>query len=1045
MADALLGVVSENLTSLLQNEFATISGIRSKARKLSDNLVHIKAVLEDAEKKQFKELSIKQWLQDLKDAVYVLGDILDEYSIESGRLRGFNSFKPMNIAFRHEIGSRFKEITRRLDDIAESKNKFSLQMGGTLREIPDQVAEGRQTSSTPLESKALGRDDDKKKIVEFLLTHAKDSDFISVYPIVGLGGIGKTTLVQLVYNDDRVSGNFDKRIWVCVSETFSFERILRSIIESITLEKCPDFDLDVLERKVQGLLQGKIYLLILDDVWNQNDQLESGLTPDIWTRLKSVLSCGSKGSSILVSTRDKDVATIMGTCQAHSLSGLSYSDCWLLFKQHAFRHYREEHTKLVEIGKEIVKKCNGLPLAAKALGGLMVSMNEEKEWRDIKDNDLWALPQEKSILPALRLSYFYLTPTLKQCFSFCAIFPKDREILKEELIQLWMANGLISSMGNLDVEDVGNMVWKELYQKSFFQEIKIDEYSRDIYFKMHDLVYDLLHSVVGKECMYLEDKNVTNLSRSTHHIGFDYTDLLSINKGAFKEVESLRTLFQLSDYHHYSKIDHDYIPTNLSLRVLRTSFTHVRSLESLIHLRYLELRNLVIKELPDSIYNLQKLETLKIIRCDNLSCLPKHLACLQNLRHIVIEDCWSLSRMFPSIGKLSCLRTLSVYIVSLKKGNSLTELRDLKLGGKLSIKGLKDVGSISEAQEANLMGKKDLHELCLSWESNDKFTKPPTVSAEKVLEVLQPQSNLKCLEINCYDGLWLPSWIIILSNLVSFELENCNEIVQLPLIGKLPSLKKLTISGMYNLKYLDDDESRDGREVRVFPSLEVLDLFCLQNIEGLLKVERGEMFPCLSKLKISKCPKLGMPCLPSLKSLDVDPCNNELLRSISTFRGLTQLSLLDSEEIITSFPDGMFKNLTSLQSLVLNYFTNLKELPNEPFNPALKHLDISRCRELESLPEQIWEGLQSLRTLGISYCKGLQCLPEGIQHLTFLRTLKIWGCEGLQCLPEGIQHLTSLELLTIGYCPTLKLRCKEGTGEDWDKIAHIPKRDIREF
>jgi len=851
MADPFLGVVFENLISLLQTEFSTISGIKSKAQKLSDNLVHIKAVLEDAEKKQFKEISIKLWLQDLKDAVYVLDDILDECSIKSTQLRGFTSLK-----FRHEIGNKFKEITGRLDGIAERKNKFSLQTGGTLREIPDQVAEGRQTGSIIAEPKVFGREDDKEKIVEFLLTQARDSDFLSVYPIVGLGGIGKTTLVQLVYNDVRVSGNFEKKIWVCVSETFSVKRILCSIIESITEEKCPDFELDVMERKVQGLLQGKIYLLILDDVWNQNQQLEYGLTQDRWDHLKSVLSCGSKGSSILVSTRDEDVATIMGTRETHRLSGLSDSDCWLLFKQHAFRRYKE-HTKFVEIGKEIVKKCNGLPLAAKALGGLMSSRNEEKEWLDIKDSELWALPQENSILPALRLSYFYLTPTLKQCFSFCAIFPKDTEILKEELIWLWMANGFISSRGNIEVEDVGFKAWNELYQKSFFQDRKMDEFSGDISFKMHDLVHDLAQSVKGKECVYLENANMTSLTKNTHHISFNSDNLLSFDEGAFKKVESLRTLFDLEKY--FAK-KHDHFPSNRSLRVLCTS--HVSSLGSLIHLRYLKLHSLDIKELPNSIYNLEKLEILKIKDCSKLSCLPKGLACLQNLRHIVIEDCRSLSQMFPNIGKLTCLRTLSVYIVSLEKGNSLTELRDLNLDGELSIKGLNNVASLSEAEAANLKGKKDIHELCLSW---DQYTKPPTISAEQLVEVLQPHSNLKCLTINCYDGLSLPRWIIILSNLISLELWNCEKFVGLPLLGKLPSLKKLRISGMENLKYLDDDESEDGMEVRVFPSLEVLQLYDLSNIEKLLKVERGEMFPCLSKLWILSCPKLGLPCLPSLK------------------------------------------------------------------------------------------------------------------------------------------------------------------------------------
>ncbi|KAK2430354.1 putative disease resistance protein RGA1 [Trifolium repens] len=1016
MAEALLRVVFQNLTSLLQNELSTMFGIRSKAEKLSTTLNLIKAVLEDAEKKQLTDRSIKEWLQQLKDAVYVLDDILDECSIKSNRLKGSSSLKPKNIIFRHNIGNKLKEITGRFDEIAERKKKFLLQEGVTAKEMTVEVAEWRQTCSIIAEPKVYGREDDKEKIVEFLINQAGDSKTLSVYPIVGLGGVGKTTLAQLVYNDQRVgTTNFYTKIWVCVSEVFSVKRILCSIIESIKSEKCDALDLDVIQRKVQELLQGKRFLLVLDDVWNKNEELKFGLSQEKWNQLKSVLSSGSKGSSCLVSTRDEVVASIMGTCQAHHLFGLSENECWLLFKQYAFGYDTEEQVELVEIGKEIAKKCGGLPLAAQALGGLMHSRNGEKEWLEIKNSGLWDLPSDNSIFSALRLSYSYLTPTLKQCFVFCAIFPKDTIMLKEKLIHLWMAHGFISSRKKLDVEDVGNMVWNELCQKSFFQDIKMDEDSGDISFKMHDLVHDLAQSITGQECLCLEDANMTSLSKSTHHISVHSDDLLSMDEGAFKKVESLRTYFQLNGY---SEENHHYFPTNRFLRVLCTSFIHIPSLGSLIHLRYLELNDLNIEMLPDSIYNLKKLEILKINGCSKLSCLPKCLACLQNLRHLVIENCYSLSCLFPNIGKLSCLRTLSLYIVSLETCNSLAELHDLNLGGKLSIEGLNNVGSSSEAEEANLMRKKDLQELCLSWKSrSDESTKTPAINVDQVLEVLQPHSNLKRLKIDYYEGLVLPSWISTLSNLLSLHLEDCEKCVRLPSLCKLEYLKRLELVRMGNLTYLDDDESHDGMEVRMFPSLEVLVLKMLPNIEGLLKVERGEMFPCLSKLIIYSCPKLGLPCFPSLKHLRVFGCNTELLRSISTFCGLTYLNLCGGEGI-TSFPEGMFTNLTFLQTLSMDNFPKLKELPNEPFNLTLEHLSISNCNELESLPEQIWESLKSLRYLQIADCKGLR-----------------W-------LPEGIQQLTSLESLIITGCPTLVERCKEGTGEDWDKIAHIPELKI---
>ncbi|RHN55326.1 putative P-loop containing nucleoside triphosphate hydrolase [Medicago truncatula] len=330
MAEALLGVVFENLLSLVQNEIATTFGIKSKVEKLSTTLDLIKAVLEDAEHKQVTDRSNKVWLQQLKDVVYVLDDILDECSIESGRLRGSSYFKPKNIIFRREIGQRLEEITRRFD-------------------------EWRQTSSFIAEPKVFGREDDTKKIVEFLLTQARDCEILSVYPIVGLGGIGKTTLAQLVYNDVRVSSNFNTKIWICVSDAFSIKRILCSIIESIIGGKCDALDLDVLLRKVKELLKGKRYFLVLDDVWNKMQQLAFGLSQEKWNTLKSVFMCGSKGSSILVSTRDEVVAAIMGTCQAYPLYGLSDNECWLLFKQYAFGNDKEEREELVPIGKDIVK------------------------------------------------------------------------------------------------------------------------------------------------------------------------------------------------------------------------------------------------------------------------------------------------------------------------------------------------------------------------------------------------------------------------------------------------------------------------------------------------------------------------------------------------------------------------------------------------------------------------------------------------------------------------------------------------------------------
>jgi len=962
--------------------------MKSEAQKLSSTLDLINAVLEDAEHKQLNNRTIKAWLQQLKDAVYVLDDILDECSIESHRFSGLPSFYPNNIWFRHKICKKLKEITSRLNQIAEIKDKFLLQAGGTIKDMSIEVAEWRQTTSINAEHTVYGREGDKEKIVKFLVNQVQDYDVVSIYPIVGLGGVGKTTIAQLVYNDHQVCKHFDTKFWVCVSEVFSVKRIVCSIIESISGSKCYDSNLDVMQRKVREMLQGKRFLLVLDDVWKRNQEVEFGLDHDNWNMLKSVMSCGTKGSCILLSTRDSDVAKITGTCQVHCLSGLSEDECWSLFKQYAFGLDKEEQPELVTIGKEIVKKCGGLPLAAKALGGLMRSRSHEKEWLEIKNSELWSLPNENLIFPALRLSYLYLTPTLKQCFSFCAIFPKDTEIMKNDLIYLWMANGFISSRKNMEVEDVGNMVWNELFRKSFFQDIKLVVNSEDISFKMHDIVHDLAQYVTGPECMILKNTE-TNLSTSTHHISIDYSTLQSINECTFKKVESLRTLYGVN----FCWREFDFSPflKCSSLRVLRIDCAMLCSLESFTHLRHLELHG-VSSNFPifDSIHTLRKLEVLKINSFRGNGTLPKQLSRLQNLRHLVIdqEHCNVISGIFPNIGKLSRLRTLSVFIVSQEIGYSLAELRDLKLEGKLIIKRLENVGSLSEAQKANLMGKKDLQELCLSWGRDAGPTEGP--SAEQVLEALKPHSNLKRLHIGFNEGLCAPSWISVLCSLVSLHLQRCTNWVQLSHLSKLPYLKELTLQGMTNLRYMDDDECCHGVEVRAFPSLEKLTLVMLPNIESLLKVERGEMFPHLFELTIKDCPKLVLPHLSSIKELFVVGCNNNLLSQISNFNSLTSLHL-ETNEDSTSLPDGMLQNLTSLQ-----------------------YLTISDFRQLKELPELICEGMR------------------------FLQTVDIIECEALISLPEGIEHLPSAKLLTIHGCSKLR----EKLGGDWSQIQYIPKLHV---
>jgi len=236
-----------------------------------------------------------------------------------------------------------------------------------------------------------------------------------------------------------------------------------------------------------------------------------------WQKLRSVLACGGKGASILVTTRLAKVPEIMGTVPSHDISKLSDKDCWELFKERAFGSNEVEREELVVIGKELVKKCGGVRLAAIALGSFLRLKREEQVWRYVKESKLWSLGDEDTVMPALRLSYLNLPVKLRQCFAFCALFPKAEIISKQFLIELWIANGFISSNKILDEEDIGDDVWNELYWRSFFQDIETDVFGKITSFKMHDLVHDLAQSISEEVCcITINDELPSTLERIRH-------------------------------------------------------------------------------------------------------------------------------------------------------------------------------------------------------------------------------------------------------------------------------------------------------------------------------------------------------------------------------------------------------------------------------------------------------------------------------------------------------------------------------------------------
>jgi len=497
----------------------------------------------------------------------------------------------MNIYFRYKIAKRMKIVNERLYQIAKEKNHLGLN--STVQEETRGVPEWQQTFSLVTEPKVYGRDKDIEDIVDFLAGAASRAENLPVYPIVGQGGIGKTTLAKLIFNHKDLK-DFQLKIWVCVSEDFGLERMLKAIIQAASEEVCKDLGLEPMQIRLRKLLSGKRYLLVLDDVW---DVMKQNWVEN-WQMLRFVLDCGVKGASVLVTTRFSKVAEIMGTVKhPHRLSELSVDYCWELFKDQAFRADEVEREELVVIGREIVKKCGGVPLAAKAVGSLLRFHRNKDKWLNIMESNLLKLsPDEKSIMPVLRLSYLNLPIELRRCFAYCAIFPKDESIEKQYLIELWMANGFISSDGRLDADDVGDDVWNELYKRYLFQDIETDEFGKVWMFKMHDLVHDLAQFVAEEVCCITNDNDTRAFveKRRIHHLS-DYRR--EVRPTQLHQVKSLWTCLATN-----CELSPDVLKCH-SLRLLHLEGKEELSsaIGDLKHLRYLNLSYGTFKTLPESV------------------------------------------------------------------------------------------------------------------------------------------------------------------------------------------------------------------------------------------------------------------------------------------------------------------------------------------------------------------------------------------------------------------------------------------------------------
>ncbi|KAJ4808477.1 hypothetical protein LUZ62_021043 [Rhynchospora pubera] len=1038
---ALVKPVIEKLSGKLWKDMSMFWKLDKECDKTKNMLKIISKVLEDADKKSITDDLIRHWLSQLQDVAYDVDDLLDDLQIEKqrrskgkfpvGAVRDFFSTDNNQVKFRDKMVKKIKKINKRLDKVLEERRNFQLVEGNVLMEEDNTE---RETFSAVDESDVYGRKKEKVIIINHLI-HGQNDKTLSVLPIVGKGGIGKTTLAQVVCNDREIKKYFHPIVWVHVPMNFELSKILDKMIECISGKNCGVSHIETQQKNLRSMINGTRFLVILDDVWNEDAAK--------WDKLNTILTCGMVGSKILVTTRSEKVAMIMGTFDQFRVGILEFQYCWELFKKRAFRYVNEEeNVSLVNIGKEIVTKCNGLPLAAKHLGNLAGS--REVDWCTIRDSDIWQMTEYYSgIKPSLVLSYFYLPSHLKRCFAYCSLFPKGFKFQKEYLTQLWICEGFIpKSEGPKHLESTANSCFDLLLSRSFFEENRESIFQPDEY-KMHDLIHELACYIAGDEFI-LKSKSKNKLSAMSFRYSsvnsndisqikklrsillpdlgnvevkldsimqLQYLRVLDLSNCWIKELPSsignLRHLKYLNLSRNYLEIVPDSVTALLSLNVLNlsgceylkeipTNFGDLKNLKllnlsvcmslnklpmSLCRLSTsLKVLNLTcckyLKEIPTSIGDLENLEVLNLWACCRLEKLPTSLCRLRNLRCLDLSHCSDLVSIPKGIGKLTKLERLPIFIAGGDEGCSISELHQLNFIKNDLLLVIKKKCDLQDFGSANLGAKQYLKYLKIHMlsASDEDFIKHPVGS-------LQVPHHLESLWLR-YSGFDAPYL-------------RCD----------LPSsLRTMDFPFMYT-KLID--VHLDGlNECECFPQFGRLPQ---------LKVLHLSLYFSITKIKEQFSGTCGI--YPVLEQLELGQLYNDDIVAFGE-------TVAETESMSMMFPC-----LKKVQLISCPFTTVFSFLPR-----TIEILDIRGDCGQQILSRRSLQGLSRLRKLMLTSVPLKFTVFEGMMYLKALEELEIMFSEW-PFLPPGLlcHHLPSFKKLVISHMEQLRLLEEES--QEWDGIS----------
>ncbi|XP_068494120.1 disease resistance protein RGA2-like isoform X2 [Phaseolus vulgaris] len=725
MAESLIFAVAESLIVKLASravEQASLAlGVYQDLQQMKKTMAMIKAFLLDAEQKRQQNNALSEWLRQIRQVFARAEDIVDNFECEVLRKRVVNTHGSFSrkvcrllstknpVIYRFIMGREIKDIKKQLEKVLAYGHMFGLQSSDNDTVV---VHTREMTHSHVNVSNVVGREHDKQKIIELLLQDGDYDRSVSVTSIVGFGGSGKTTLAKVVFNDTKVEEFFTLKMWVCVSNDFELRNVLIKILNSApnpTNEKFKNLETDQLQNRLRNTLHRQKFLLVLDDVWNENHVK--------WGELKEIIDMvGDEGSKILVTTRSHSIDAMMRTKSSNSyfLKGLSEEDSLSLFVKSAFDDGEgKNHPELMEIGRQIVRKCGGIPLAVRTLGSSLFSRVDKKEWENIRDNEIWNLKQnENDILPALELSYDQLPSHLKRCFACFSLASKDFDVSSSYVALLWEALGFLSpSKESKTTHDVANEFLRELWSRSFLTDFL--DMGSTCRFKLHDLVRDLavyvakgnqklkglpdsvcklqnLQTLDLRGCIKVQKlpkgiRKLISLRRllvTTRQPDFpdkEISNLASIETLELYSCDNLESLFQaiqpsslkflhLSGCGGLKSLSFHVIANLESLVIFKCSKMELSmGLSNLSSIPDSRLKLLVLQSLPQLVTlpewlqgSLNTLHSLLIVDCNNLEELPEWLSTLTCLKLLIIEHCPRLITLPDSTRHLRNLEHLEI-------------------------------------------------------------------------------------------------------------------------------------------------------------------------------------------------------------------------------------------------------------------------------------------------------------------------------------------------------------------------------------------------